>query len=91
MQMQGLCHDVPMSSKKRRKTGPPPGTGSKGERLPVTVRIPKDLKPRLEKVAAARGTSVSEITSDLLEVWVPQAEREDGLPQQGQFDLEDTG
>lgn len=67
------------------------GRPSKGDREPIMVRVPADLKPRLQAVAKARGTSVSDLISGILEEWIDEAEIEAGLPHQVMFDLEKTG
>lgn len=56
------------------------------------TRVPADLKPRLQRVARAKGMTLSDLVSDVLEDYVPEAEDEEGLPQQGEFtfDLKKT-
>lgn len=65
-----------------------PGTRYKGEREVITSRVPKGLKPRIQAIARARDTGMSDLISEVLEEWVPQAEVEEGLPQQGTFEFD---
>lgn len=85
-----MCHDGVMEEQVvRRKPGPLPGTGSKGKRDTITVRVPAGYKQRLAAIARTRGFSdgVSDLLSDLIVSWVAQAELESDSHQQEQLDL----
>lgn len=69
------------------------GRPYKGERKPITVRVPEDihLKSRLEAVAKAQGLSTNDLVSNVLENNIEALEIEAGLPHQGVFDLDEAG
>lgn len=72
-----------------RKTSARGGRPSKGPRDAVMSRMTKGIKPRLEAVARARHTTVSDLVAEVIEEWLPQAEQEEGIEQQDMlnFDL----
>lgn len=72
-----------MTRKPRNRGGRP----SKGPRDEFTVRPVKGTHLRLKALAKARGCSVSDLTAEMLERGVEQAEREEGLPNQETFDF----
>lgn len=65
-----------------------PGTRYKGEREVVTTRIPAGMKPRLQQLAHVRGIGMSDLVSEVIEDWIPRAEVEEGIPQQGVLNIE---
>ena len=74
-----------------RKTRARGGRTSKGPRDAVMSRMSKGVKPRLEALARARDTTVSDLVAEVIEGWLPQAEQEEGIVQSHQdvldFDL----
>lgn len=80
MQEMFLCKDVYMSETPvRRKPGPAPGFGSKGERDLITVRAPGGTKERLEVLKRAlKYESVSDLVSEMIVNALPAYEA--GLP-----------
>lgn len=73
-----------MNRNSRTRVGRP----SKGPRDAVMTRTRKGVKQRLEAVARARHTTVSDLLAEVIEEWLPQAEKEEGIPQQNVFDLD---